>query len=163
MISNTARFVVIIWVFVVLILTQSYTASLTSLLTVEQLQPTVNDFNQLLKSGGDKVGYLESSFVYPLLRESGFPDSRIVAYKSAEECDSLLSKGSANGGISAAIDESPYMKLFLAQYCSKYATIGPIFKTAGFGFVRLLLHLLYIYPPRGSLWNPKNCNSYILY
>ena len=134
--SNAARFVVIIWAFVVLILTQSYTASLTSLLTVEQLHPTVADFNQLLKSGGDKVGYLETSFVYKLLKISGFPDSRIMAYKSAEECDILLSKGSANDGISAAIDESPNMKLFLAQFCSKYTTIGPIFKTAGFGFVR---------------------------
>jgi glutamate receptor, ionotropic, plant len=33
--SNLSRFVVIIWVFVVLILTSSYTASLTSMLTVE--------------------------------------------------------------------------------------------------------------------------------
>ncbi|MBA0848200.1 hypothetical protein Goshw_029625, partial [Gossypium schwendimanii] len=39
-VSNLGRFVVIIWCFVVLVLTQSYTASLTSLLTVEQLQPT---------------------------------------------------------------------------------------------------------------------------
>ncbi|KAK7828665.1 glutamate receptor 2.7 [Quercus suber] len=40
LLSNLARIVVIIWVFVVLILTQSYTASLTSLLTIQQLQPT---------------------------------------------------------------------------------------------------------------------------
>ena len=136
MVSNLARFVVIIWVFVVLILTQSYTASLTSLLTVEKLEPTITDLNTLLKSG-DKVGYLKGSFVYGLLQETGFPDSRIVAYKSADECDELLSKGSAKGGIAAAIDESPNLKLFLAKYCSKYTTIGPIFKTAGFGFVRV--------------------------
>ncbi|KAJ4831370.1 hypothetical protein Tsubulata_021667 [Turnera subulata] len=40
-VSNLGRTVVIIWFFVVLILTQSYTASLTSLLTVQNLQPTV--------------------------------------------------------------------------------------------------------------------------
>ncbi|KAF8013322.1 hypothetical protein BT93_I1231 [Corymbia citriodora subsp. variegata] len=48
--SNLARFVVIVWVFVVLILMQSYTASLSSLLVVENLQPTVTDVDQLLKS-----------------------------------------------------------------------------------------------------------------
>ncbi|XP_024022693.1 glutamate receptor 2.8 [Morus notabilis] len=133
-ISNSARFVVIIWVFVVLILTQSYTASLSSLLTVETLQPTVTDIDQLLKNG-DKVGYYKNSYVYELLKQQGFPDSNIKAYKSVEDCEDLLSKGSKNGGIAAAIDDSPYMKLFLAQYCSKYKMIGPIFKTAGFGFV----------------------------
>ena len=135
MVSNLARFVVIIWVFVVLILIQSYTASLTSILTVEQLQPTVKDISQLLKNG-ENIGYVEGGFVYGLLRQVGFERSRFKTFKTAEECDELLSKGSANGGIAAAIDETPNMKLFLAKYCSKYDMIGPIFKTAGFGFVR---------------------------
>ncbi|OAY67752.1 Glutamate receptor 2.7, partial [Ananas comosus] len=39
-VNNSSRIVMIIWVFVVLILQQSYTASLTSILTVQQLQPT---------------------------------------------------------------------------------------------------------------------------
>ncbi|PON73156.1 Ionotropic glutamate receptor [Parasponia andersonii] len=134
-VSNLARFVVIIWVFVVLILTQSYTASLTSLLTVEQLKPTVTDINQLLQRG-EKVGYLGNSFVYGLLIQTGFPDSRIVPFKSAEEGDELLSLGTSKGGIGAVVDETPNMRLFLARYCSKkYTMIGPIFKTAGFGFV----------------------------
>ena len=37
MVSNFTRVVMVIWVFVVLILTSSYTASLTSMLTVQQL------------------------------------------------------------------------------------------------------------------------------
>ncbi|KAL5559597.1 hypothetical protein UlMin_035808 [Ulmus minor] len=133
-VSNLARFVVIIWMFVVLILTQSYTASLTSILTVEQLQPTVKDISQLLKNG-ENIGYVEGGFVYGLLRQVGFERSRFKTFKTAEECDELLSKGSANGGVAAAFHETPYMKLFLAKYCSKYAMIGPIFKTAGLGFV----------------------------
>ena len=137
MVSNLARFVVIIWVFVVLVLTQSYTASLTSLLTVEQLQPTITDINQLLMSR-ENVGYYGSSFIYGLLKERGFPDSRIVSFKSAEECEQLFSLGTAKGGIGAVVDETPVLRLFLAQYCSKYTMIGPIFKTAGFGFVRLV-------------------------
>ncbi|KAK8535182.1 hypothetical protein V6N12_056711 [Hibiscus sabdariffa] len=42
---------------------------------------------------------------------------------------------SANGGISAAFDEIPYINLFLSKYCGKYTTIKPTFKTDGFGFV----------------------------
>ena len=48
-VSNSARFVVIIWCFVVLILTQSYTASLTSMLTVQQLRPAFTDVNELFE------------------------------------------------------------------------------------------------------------------
>uniref|UniRef100_A0A2N9F0M2 Glutamate receptor n=1 Tax=Fagus sylvatica TaxID=28930 RepID=A0A2N9F0M2_FAGSY len=133
-VSNLARFVVIVWVFVVLILTQSYTASLTSLLTVQQLQPTVTDVNQLIKSG-EYVGYLQrGSFVLGILKGMGFDETKLKVYNSTEECDELLSKGSANGGIAAAIDEIPYMKLFLRNYCSKYTMLESIYKTDGFGF-----------------------------
>ena len=46
-VSNLSRVVVIIWCFVVLILTQSCTVSLTSLLTVQKLQPKITDVNKL--------------------------------------------------------------------------------------------------------------------
>ena len=142
-VSNLARFVVIIWVFVVLILTQSYTASLTSLLTVHQLQPTVTDITEL-KKNGDAIGCLNGSFVYELLISQGFDKTKIEAFDTAEECDELLSKGTAKGGIAAAIDETPNMKIFHAKYCSKYTMIGPIFKTNGFGFVRYIHIYKYI-------------------
>ncbi|KAM4130329.1 hypothetical protein ACJW30_01G092700 [Castanea mollissima] len=134
LLSNLARIVVIIWDFVVLILTQSYTASLTSLLTIQQLQPTITDVNQLLKNG-DHVGYLEGSFVLGALKEMNFDVSKLMAYKSAEECDELLSKGSANGGIAAAFDEIPCIKILLSKYCSKYTMVQFISKTDGLGFV----------------------------
>nr|TKS00112.1 hypothetical protein D5086_0000186300 [Populus alba] len=133
-VSNLSRVVLIIWCFVVLILTQSYTASLTSLLTVQRLQPKVTDVNELIKKG-EYVGYQEGSFVPGILLELGFDKSKLVMYNSAEECDELFSKGSGNGGIAAAFDEAPYMKLFLSKYCSKYTMIDPTFKTAGFAFV----------------------------
>ncbi|CAI9772308.1 unnamed protein product [Fraxinus pennsylvanica] len=132
--SNLARFVLIIWFLVVLILTQSYTASLTSMLTVQQLQPTVKDINQLLKNK-ECVGYQRGSFVFGLLKGMNFDESRLKQYSSLEECDELFLKGSGNGGISAAFDEIPYMKLFLAKYCSKYTMVDPTYKTGGFGFV----------------------------
>ncbi|KAI3473031.1 hypothetical protein Pfo_030114 [Paulownia fortunei] len=133
-ISNLARFVLIIWFLVVLILTQSYTASLTSMLTVQQLQPTITDVNELIKNN-ENVGYQNGSFVFGLLKNMNFHESRLLAYNSPREIDELFSKGSRNGGIAAAFDEIPYMKLFLAKYCSKYTVVGPTYKTDGFGFV----------------------------
>ncbi|XVF48220.1 hypothetical protein PTKIN_Ptkin03bG0172400 [Pterospermum kingtungense] len=133
-VSNLARFVVIIWCFVVLILTQSYTASLTSLLTVEHLQPTVTDITELSKKG-EKVGFKQGSFVEQILKGLNFTDPQLVRYQSAEELNDLLVKGSANGGIAAALDEIPYLKVFLAKYCGKYTTVEPTFRTDGFGFV----------------------------
>ncbi|BFG18011.1 hypothetical protein CerSpe_042850 [Prunus speciosa] len=133
-VSNLARFVMIIWVFVVLILTQSYTASLTSLLTVQQLQPTVTDIKDLLRKG-ENVGYLTYAYVYDILKQVGFDDTKLKGFKTMEEIDEALSKGSANGGIAAVVDETPNMKLFVAKFCSKYTMIGPIFETAGFAFV----------------------------
>ncbi|XP_034890040.2 glutamate receptor 2.8 [Populus alba] len=132
-VSNLSRAVVIIWCFVVLILTQSYTASLTSLLTVQQLRPTVTDVHELIKKG-KYVGYQQGSFVQGILLDLGFDESKLIVYNSTEQWDDLLSKGSGNGGIAAAFDEVPYTRLFLSKYCSKYAMIDPTFKTDGFAF-----------------------------
>ncbi|KAL7187160.1 hypothetical protein ACSBR1_037264 [Camellia fascicularis] len=129
-VSNLGRFVVIIWCIVVLILTQSYTASLTSMLTVQQLTPTITDVKELINNR-ENVGYQKGSFVYGLLKRMGFDDTTHKVYGSPEELDELFS----NGSIAAAFDEIPYMKLFLAKYCSKYTTVAPTYKTDGFGFV----------------------------
>ena len=130
-----ARFVITIWVFVVLILTQSYTASLTSLLTVQQLQPTVTNVSQLIRSG-DNVGYLEASFVYGLLKSLGFNDNQLKVYKSIDELEEAFSNYTiGHDGIAAAFDENPYTNLFRRRFCAKYAIIDPTYKTDGFGFV----------------------------
>ncbi|XP_047967478.1 glutamate receptor 2.7-like [Salvia hispanica] len=132
-ISNLSRFLLIIWFLVVLILTQSYTASLTSMLTVQELKPTITDVNELIRNK-ETVGYHNGSFVFELLKGLSFDESRLLAYSSPEDMHELFRKGSAKGGISAAFDEIPYVKLFLAKYCSKYITVGPMYKTDGFGF-----------------------------
>ncbi|KAJ1380976.1 Solute-binding protein family 3/N-terminal domain of MltF [Sesbania bispinosa] len=111
-----------------------YTASLTSLLTVEQLRPTITDVNQLIKNRMN-VGYLKGSFVYGILKDLGFQDYQLKTYESPGECNELFRKGTTNGGIDAAFDEIPYVKHFLGIYCSKYAMVEPRFKTGGFGYV----------------------------
>ncbi|KAK1620597.1 hypothetical protein QYE76_026114 [Lolium multiflorum] len=132
--SNLSRFVVIIWVFVVLILTSSYTASLTSMLTVQKLQPKVADVTELQRRG-HYIGYQEGTFIEPFLRKMGFDERKMKKYSTAEEYAEALSKGSGNGGVDAVFDEVPYLKLFLSQYCDGYMMQGPVYKTDGFGFV----------------------------
>lgn len=130
-VSNLARFVVVVWCFVVLVLTQSYTASLTSFLTVQSLHPTATNVEGLIKSG-ESVGYQQGGFVKDILLGMNFPESQLKSFASAEECDDLLSKGTSKGGIAAAFDEVPYLKDIVSQYCPKYAMVEPLFKTAGF-------------------------------
>ena len=134
--SNLTRFGVIIWFFVVLILTQSCTATLTSMLTVQQLKPTITDINEPIKNG-ECVDYQKGSFVYEFLKWMKFDETKLVIYESPEELDELFSNRSSDGGIAAAFEEIPYMKLFLAKYCSKYTAVQPTYKFDGFGFVSL--------------------------
>lgn len=133
LISNLSRFVVAVWVFVVLVLTSSYTASLTSMLTVQQLQPTYTDIYQIMRKG-ESVGYQDGSFVADMLKDMGFHGSQLKNYSTFEEYDNALQNGSKNGGVSAIMDELPYIRVFLANYCNKYTMTGPTYKTAGFGF-----------------------------
>ncbi|KAJ0833664.1 putative periplasmic binding protein-like I [Helianthus annuus] len=129
MISNLSRFVVIVWVFVVLVLQSSYIASLTSILTVEQLQPDFTDIHDLIRQG-DKVGHKEGSFVAQMLKDMGFQDDKLVGYDGLQDYNNALS----NGSVSAIFDELPYLNLFLAGHCNKYIMVGPTYKSAGFGF-----------------------------
>ena len=127
-------------------LTQSYTASLSSLLTVQQLHHTVTNVNELIRKG-EYVGYQENSFVPGILKHIGFDESKLLVYSSPEERDELFSKGSWKGGIAEErlMKFHIYMKLFLSKYCSKYTMVEPTFKTGGFGFVRSLLYLYLLF------------------
>ncbi|KAJ0230652.1 Glutamate receptor 2.5 [Hirschfeldia incana] len=131
--SFFTRALVVVWCFVLLILTQSYTATLTSMLTVQELRPTVRHMDDLKKSGVN-VGYQSGSFTFERLKLMGYEESRLKAYDSPQEMRELFLNKSSNGGIDAAFDEVPYVKLFMAEYCSEYSIIEPTFKADGFGF-----------------------------
>ncbi|CAA6670290.1 unnamed protein product [Spirodela intermedia] len=124
MVSNLSRVVVIIWVFVVLVLQSSYTASLTSMLT----------FKELIRRE-EYVGYLRNSFTRGVLLEEGFKEEKLKPFKSPEEYREALSKGSRNGGVGAIVDEIPYLRFFLKDHCNDYTMAGPRYKAGGFGFV----------------------------
>ena len=134
--SPLSRFVVVIWCFLVLVLVQSYTSSLSSLLTADRLQPSVKDLNQLLKAG-DSVGYQKGSFVHSLLMHRNFTAGKLIPYSSADDYAKALRNGSKNGGVSAIVDEVPYLKAFLSdsRYEEEFEIQDQIFRTPGFGFV----------------------------
>ncbi|CAD5319414.1 unnamed protein product [Arabidopsis thaliana] len=132
--SFGARLLVITWYFIVLLLTQSYTASLASLLTSRLLDPTITSMRSLLEKG-ENVGYPRTSFIFGKLKESGFTRSSLIPFDSAEDCDKLLRKGPEKGGIAATFLEVPYMRLFLGQYCNAYQMVEEPFSVDGFGFV----------------------------
>ncbi|KAG8093764.1 hypothetical protein GUJ93_ZPchr0012g19879 [Zizania palustris] len=134
--SPLSKFVVVIWCFVVLVLVQSYTASLSSILTAKRLRPAVTDLDQLLFDD-DYVGYQDISFVRSLLINHGFSETRLRPYRKKQEYAEALRKGSKNGGVSAIVEEIPYITSFLSdpQYKQDFQMLNRIYKTPGFGFV----------------------------
>ncbi|CAN6460150.1 unnamed protein product [Victoria cruziana] len=128
--SNLSRIVVVIWVFAVLILTSSYTASLASILTVQQFQPAATDLQTLIDQG-HKIGYQLGSFVVGKLKEKNARDDQLVGLSTDQEYADVL----LNGTVAAIVDEIPYIKVFLSKHCSGFMMVGPTYKTDGFGFV----------------------------
>ncbi|KAM3194677.1 hypothetical protein ACQJBY_070993 [Aegilops geniculata] len=134
--SPLTKIVVVIWCFVVLILVQSYTASLSSMLTAKRLRPRVSNLDQL-QWNDDFVGYQDDSFVrYFLINRHNISESRLRNYSTKEEYDVALRKGSKNGGVSAIVDEIPYLTSFISdsRYKKDFMMLGCIYKTPGFGF-----------------------------
>ncbi|KAE8730800.1 Detected protein of unknown function [Hibiscus syriacus] len=114
------------------ILMQSYTANLSSILTINQLQATIPSVREL---GRCHVGYQNLSFVKDyLISHFGFEESMLKPYGSVDDYQEALSKGSENGGVCAIYDEIPYMGIFLAQYTTGYMMVGPTYRTDGLGF-----------------------------
>ncbi|KAF9686594.1 hypothetical protein SADUNF_Sadunf02G0005500 [Salix dunnii] len=131
--STLARFVLLIWLFVVLIINSNYTASLTSILTVHQLSSPIKGIESL-KESDEPVGYQVGSFAeYYLSEEVGISKSRLVALGSPEEYATSLQLGPGKGGVAAIVDERPYVELFLAGQCT-FRIVGREFTRSGWGF-----------------------------
>ncbi|KAK7307426.1 hypothetical protein VNO77_40477 [Canavalia gladiata] len=132
-VSTLGRVVLIIWLFVVLIINSSYTASLTSILTVQQLSSPVKGIESLV-NGKEPIGYTQGSFAKNyLVQEVGIDESRLVPLKTPEEAAKALRKGSQNGGVSAYIDERAYIDIFLSSRCD-LTIAGQEFTRNGWGF-----------------------------
>ncbi|KAG6617663.1 hypothetical protein I3842_Q142700 [Carya illinoinensis] len=128
-VSTLGRIVLIIWLFVVLIINSSYTASLTSILTAQQLSSPITGIDALVTSN-EPIGFQVGSFAENYLTdELNIPKSRLVALGSPEECAVALERGT----VAAVVDEQPYMELFLSDHC-RFSVRGQEFTKSGWGF-----------------------------
>ncbi|KAJ4760468.1 Glutamate receptor [Rhynchospora pubera] len=133
-VSVLGRFVLIVWLFVVLIITSSYTASLTSILTIQQLTTGITGLDSLIASH-DPIGYQVGKFTKNyLIEELNIPESRLVPLNTIEEYADALMRGPQGGGVTAIVDEKPYVDLFLLTYCDNYRIVGQEFTREGWGF-----------------------------
>ncbi|KAL5216133.1 hypothetical protein ABZP36_007534 [Zizania latifolia] len=130
--STLGRFVIIIWLFVVLIIQSSYTASLTSILTVQHLLSPITGIDSLIASE-EPVGFQVGSFAENYLIELGVAKSRLKALGSPDQYKKALELGPRKGGVAAIVDERPYIELFLFEH-PKFAVVGSEFTKSGWGF-----------------------------
>ncbi|KAI4354177.1 hypothetical protein L6164_003070 [Bauhinia variegata] len=131
--ANLSRFLLIVWLFVVLILNSTYTASLSSILTVEQLSSNIKGIESLLASNVP-IGYQRGSFSGNyLVNELNIQRSRLVPLNSPEEFEKALISGPEKGGVAALVDERVYMELFLSTRC-EFSIVGQDFMKIGWAF-----------------------------
>ncbi|KAG7959071.1 hypothetical protein I3843_10G054300 [Carya illinoinensis] len=117
--NNYTRLIIVVWLFIVLILTSSYTASLSSMLT-------------WLKKNNMKVGCDGDSFVRKYMEDVlHFKPENIVDVKREY---SYAGQFESNN-ISAAFLELPHEKVFLKHYCKGYTATLRNTRFGGLGFV----------------------------
>ncbi|KAB5530022.1 hypothetical protein DKX38_020103 [Salix brachista] len=132
--SNLSRIVMVVWLFLALVLTQSFTASLSAIFSYQGNDPATVDV-ETLRNTGAKIGCDGGSFVVAYLRDvlNIHPDNIVRIYSEDDYAQALI-----NEEIAAAYLEVPYLKVFLAKYCKGFTTSGPIYKVGGFGFVSIV-------------------------
>ncbi|KAG7968856.1 hypothetical protein I3843_07G001700 [Carya illinoinensis] len=131
--STLGRLVLIIWLFAVLILNSSYTASLTSILTVEQLSSPIKGIESLATSN-DPIGYQNGTFIDSYLTEEyHIQKSRLVPLNSEEGYEKALKDGPQKGGVSAIVDMRARLEFFLSTRC-EFSIVGQEFTKMGWGF-----------------------------
>ncbi|VVB15421.1 unnamed protein product [Arabis nemorensis] len=130
---NLSRFVVTVWVFAVLILTASYTATLTSMMTVQQIRFNANE---------DYVGHLSGSLIANVaLTSSSLRVMRSKGLNSSEDYAQAL----LNKTVSFVVDEMPYLKVLLGEHPAHFLMVKTQCTTSGFGFVCIPRHHQYPY------------------
>ncbi|KAL2341810.1 hypothetical protein Fmac_009750 [Flemingia macrophylla] len=129
--TNSARVVVGVWLFLVFVLTSSYTANLSSMLTVKRMK-SGRDIDWLRQNNLSVGCDDSSSFVKDyLINVYNFTSEKIVMVNGEHD---IMEKFQSKN-ISAFFIESPYEKVFLNTYCKDYTAITAAYKFGGLGFV----------------------------
>ncbi|XP_038885765.1 glutamate receptor 2.1-like [Benincasa hispida] len=124
-----ARLVLGTWLFVILVVTSSFTASLTSMMTVSRFAPSVVDIETLRQTNAT-VGCNYHSFIMRYLNDVlNISNANIMTLVGIDD----YPKAFDNGEIQAAFFITPHAKVFLAKYCKGYTTAAT-FDLGGIGF-----------------------------
>lgn len=119
------------WLVVILAVTATFTASLTSMMTLSQVHPSMLDIGTLHKMNAT-VGCNGNSFIVRYLTDVlDFRPENIKSIASIGDYPNAFEKQH----IAAAFFVVPHAKVFLTKYCKGYMTTGPVYKPSGFGFV----------------------------
>ena len=119
---NLSRTVFVMWVFVVFILSSSYTATLTSMMTVQQIE---------LNAKRNNIGHQTGSVTQEVISNQKFKNPSSIWFFSPQ----VYIDSFSNGSVSAIVDEIPYINIFLANHSADYSMVGSMSTTNGFGFV----------------------------
>ncbi|KAF5956227.1 hypothetical protein HYC85_003452 [Camellia sinensis] len=129
--SNYTRVVVLVWLFVVLALNSSYTANLSSMLTVSRLESSVTNV-EWVRRNNTKVGCDTDSFIgYYLVNNLQFKMDNLKKIHSEYDYPSELQ----SSNITPTFLELPHAKAFLLENCNGYIATELPNRFGGFGFV----------------------------
>lgn len=119
------------WICVVFVVGSSFTAVLSSMMTVPRLEPSIRGVD-FLRNSGAVVGCNGNSFICRyLINVLNFNPKNVMPVNSIDE----YPRAFKDGEMKAAFFVAPHAKVFLANYCQGYIVSGPTFKLGGFGFV----------------------------
>ncbi|KAL1211975.1 Glutamate receptor 1.4 [Cardamine amara subsp. amara] len=118
---NMSRFVVIVWIFAVLILTSNYSATLTSVMTVQQMR---------LKSI-ENIGFFSDTTAPKVVYDN--PALQVPRYKVSNPAEDYTN-ALRNGTVLFIVGEVPYVKLIVAKHPSELYIVKTESATNGFGF-----------------------------
>ncbi|KAF2295244.1 hypothetical protein GH714_032275 [Hevea brasiliensis] len=130
--NSLSIFVLAPWLFLLLVVSSTFTATLTSVLSNPHSEPFTAADVDVLKRKDAMVGCDGSSLIVQYLEKViRFKPQNIKTIASSDD----YAKALASGDIKAAFILMPHAKVFLAKYCSGFTISGPIYKLGGFGFV----------------------------
>ncbi|PQP98190.1 glutamate receptor 2.8 [Prunus yedoensis var. nudiflora] len=128
--SNLSRITMVVWLFMALVIMQTYTAKLASLLTLPRLEPTVVDVFALQNSNA-MVGCAGASYISKYLEKVlHFRHNNIKNFSRGDEYAPAL----RTREVAALFLDLPLAKVFLAENCKSFTMTGPTYKVGGFGF-----------------------------
>ncbi|KAK9080205.1 hypothetical protein SSX86_001880 [Deinandra increscens subsp. villosa] len=125
--NNLSRLVLATWFIVNVIVAACFTATLSSIITISKIQPSLD-----LQRSNAFVGCNTNSFIVHYLENVlKYKSEKIKEFSSIDGYDRAFKKGE----ISAAYFVAPHANVFLAKYCRGYERIGHTYKLGGFGFM----------------------------